>query len=139
MLSHTLSGLHTQANHGTVFTHGTPNPTAVWLIISNTRAQVLTFKKLHIRKISEILLLYSSGSFQHVVGLVDKQIPLGEESEKVLQNKLKFLVTSASGTAQTPAKEIYNSIFETYIKGTKHFNIFFKHFLFNFPCEAYKL
>ena len=97
------------------------------------------FKKLHICKISESLPLYSSGSFQHVVGLADKQIPLREESARTQQNKLKLLVISASGTAQTQVEEIYISIFKTYIKGTKHFNIFFKHFLFNFQWEAYRL
>lgn len=100
------------------------------------RAQVFTFKKLRICKISKSLLLYSSGSFQNVAGLADKQIPLREESERIQQNKLKVLVTSASGTAQIQVEEIYTSIFKTGVKGTKHFNIFFKHFLFTFQCEA---
>lgn len=36
--------------------------------------------------------------------------------------KQQFLVTTASGTAETTSEEIYTSDFKIHIKGTKHFH-----------------
>lgn len=64
VLLHTLSAPHPEVIHGTVLKHAeawcsTPNPTAVCLSIFKGRELVFTFKKIHIRKISKSLLLYS--------------------------------------------------------------------------------
>lgn len=93
---------------------------------SNTTAQVLTLKKLNIHKTSGSLLLHSSSNFKCWSGRPRSRF-LRSTGKMVLNSpsqkqQLKFLATTASGTAQTTSEEIYTSDFKIHIKGTKHFH-----------------